>query len=136
LRPGSYLSKKVIAAAYNISKGDTTKLVVGNLENIIDWGYAPDFVEAFQEILHQDSADDFIVATGEGRSVREFVSKVFECFKLDYREFLFEDPSIIKRKSPPRIGDPSKLFGMSNWRPTYNFSSLVARLVNDYITNL
>lgn len=133
LRKPHYLSHKIISTACRISRGEETQLVIGNLQSIVDWGYAPDFVEAFQSILTLDRPESFIISTGEGRTVEEFVSKVFEYFKLDYKKYVIEDASIQKRRTPPRIGDPSKLFAKTDWRPAFDFSSMIKKLINDHI---
>lgn len=136
LRSNTYLSKKIISGAYQIAKGEDKKLLIGNMSSVIDWGYAPDFVEAFQKIINLKIPKDYIVSTGEGRSVKDFISVVFSCFNLDYKLFIIEDSSIQKRNTPPRIGDSSKLFLDTGWRPTYTFNDMVKKLVNDHIENI
>jgi len=133
LRQSHYLSHKIISTARRISKGAKEKLLIGNLQSVADWGYAPDFVEAFQNVVRHDSPETFIISTGEGRTVEEFVSIVFEYFKLDYRNYIIEDSSIQKRKTPPRVGDSSKLIQATNWRPTCDFSGMITKLINDHI---
>lgn len=133
LRQPHYLSHKIITTALSISRGKREQLIIGNLNSIVDWGYAPDFVEAFQYIVALDTPDTFIISTGEGRTVEEFVSNVFEHFNLDYRSYVIEDRTVQKRKTPPRIGDPTKLFRASGWRPAHNFDTMIAQLINDYI---
>jgi GDPmannose 4,6-dehydratase len=133
LRQPHYLSHKIISTARRISKGGKDKLIIGNLQSIADWGYAPDFVEAFQSIVTHDSPETFIISTGEARTVEEFVSRVFEYFKLDYSSYVIEDSSIQKRKTPPRVGDPSKLFHATNWRPTCDFPAMITKLINDHV---
>lgn len=133
LRKPYYLSHRIISTALSISRGVEKKLFIGNLQSVADWGYAADFVEAFQVIVAHDRPDTFIISTGEARTVEEFVSTVFKYFKLEYKNYVIEDPSIQKRKTQPRVGDPSKLIKATNWRPTSDFSGMIKKLINDHI---
>ena len=133
LRPNHFLSKKIIKAAYDISKGSKEPLLIGNLSSIVDWGYAEDYVEAFQSIMKLKTSDDFVIATGEGHSVKEFISMAFAYFQLDSEKYVIEDPSLQKRQTPPRIGDPSNLITATGWRPTYTFEGMIKKLIEDYI---
>lgn len=136
IRPEKFLSKKLITSAHQISIGLKNELVLGNLSAEADWGYAPDFVAAFQHILSTNNPDDYIVATGESRSVAEFARVVFECFGLDYKKYVYENSSLLNRHVPQKIGDSSKLRSVAGWQPTHNFSGMVRALVRDYLESL
>lgn len=132
-RPASYLSKKIISAAYAMSRGRDAKVAVGNLDSINDWGYAADYVEAFQGILRLGSPGDFVVATGEGHTVREFAQCVCDQFGLRLSDCFIEDKSLPLRRTGPRVGDYAKLREAVGWSPSKSFDQMIQALVNDYV---
>jgi GDPmannose 4,6-dehydratase len=136
LRPQNFLSKRIISSAHKISLGLQQNLFVGNLSSETDWGYAPDYVEAFQLILKTSKASDFVVATGESHSVAEFVKIAFNCFGLDSDKFVLENQNVLNRHVPRKIGDFTKLKVLTGWIPTLTFSDLVQTLVNDYLDSI
>jgi GDPmannose 4,6-dehydratase len=136
LRPEYFLSKKIISSAHRISLGVQQNLIVGNLSAEIDWGYAPDYIEAFQLILSTSMPTDFVVATGESHSVAEFVKIAFNCFELDSEKFVLENPNILNRHVPRKIGDCKKLKISTGWMPTLTFPDMVRALVNDYLEGI
>jgi GDPmannose 4,6-dehydratase len=131
LRGDRFLSRKVIVSAIRIADGSDETLVLGDLGARADWGYAEDFVDAFQRIVRLDESADFIVATGEAHSVEEFVALVFDRFGLDWRDHVREDRSILQHASPVRIGDSGRLRRATGWQPSLPFPMLVRRLVDD-----
>lgn len=130
LRPHQFLSMKLIRAAWAARCGARGPLVVGDLDAVVDWGYAPDFVEAFTRILAADAPDDFVVATGEGRRVREFAAAAYGRVGLDWTAHVMEDPAILVRRRSGRIGDPSKLRRVTGWQPSVTFVEMVSLLVD------
>lgn len=136
LRSDKFLSKKLITAAHEISRGLRNELILGNLSAETDWGYAPDFVEAFQYILSADSPDDYVIATGESHSVGEFSKIVFECFGLNYLNYVHESTAILSRNVPRKVGDYTKLKRATGWKPRYDFSNMVQALVRDYLESI
>jgi len=135
-RPESYLSKKIISAAYAMSRGHDAKVAVGNLDSINDWGYAADYVEAFQGILRLGSPGEFVVATGEGHTVREFAQCICDQFGLRLSDFVVEDKSLPLRQTGPRVGDYLKLQTTVGWSPSQSFNQMVEALVNDYVKSV
>jgi len=133
-RKGSFLSQKIIQGVMAIKRGDSRELVVGNLASKVDWGYAPDYVDAMVRILELPHPGDYIVSTGETHSVREMVQLAFEEQGLDYQKWVRENPTIIRasRKGGGGgsclVGDSSKLRRETSWRPSVTFSEMVARL--------
>src|SRR5215218_2914933 len=83
-RGESFVTRKITLAAARIKLGLQKKLYLGNLDAKRDWGFAPDYVEAMWRMLQQDVADDFVIATGETHSVREFLEETFRCVGLDW----------------------------------------------------
>lgn len=133
LRSEKFLSMKLIMAAKRISVGLKTELIVGDLSAEVDWGYAPDFIKAFRLILSIKEPGDFIVATGESHTVAEFADIVFERFGLNYKEYIRENPELLHRRVPKRIGRNEKLRIHTGWAPSLSFRSFVLQLVDDYV---
>lgn len=131
LRPGHFFSQKIVQTAIRIASGSEEKLVIGDLSAKVDWGYAPEYVEAFQHILKLQESEDFIVATGEAHSVHEFVDIVFGYFDLDASNYVVEDNSILRRRSPVKIGDSSKLKLKTGWKSSRNFPDFAKQLIID-----
>lgn len=132
LRAPSFLSAKIIKTAIRISEGSTEKLEVGNLSSRVDWGYAKDYVDAFQKILAANNPDDFIIATGESHTVKEFVEIVFGYFGLDPVGYVVENKNILIRTPPVKIGDASKLRKITGWAPSLNYHNFVIQLIKDH----
>jgi len=130
-RRSNFVSRRIIEGVRAIAAGRADTLVLGDLSARIDWGYAPDFVEAMQLILAQPAADDFVVATGESHSVQEFVEIAFEAAGLDWRRHVTEDPDRITRKMRTLTGDASKLRAFTGWKPSVSFRDMVKRLLDD-----
>ena len=130
LRAEKFVSKKIVKAARAIARGSRDRLVLGDLSARIDWGYAPDFVDAMHRIVARDAADDFIVATGEPHSVREFVELAFARVGLDWQAHVEENRAVITRPPHARVGDASKLVRATGWRPTTSFTAMVHALMD------
>ncbi|MFZ9595908.1 MAG: GDP-mannose 4,6-dehydratase [Bdellovibrionia bacterium] len=129
LRSEKFLSMKIIKTALAIRSGQQDHLVIGDLNATIDWGYAGDYVEAMYRILQLPTSDEFIVATGEGHTVREFIQIVFDSLDLDPEKYVRQDPSILTRRGPVRIGDPAKLIRQTGWKPMFKFEEMVKMLL-------
>lgn len=136
LRNIRFVSKKIAAGVAAIKRGLSAKIVVGDLDASSDWGYAPDYVDAMHRMLQLETADDFIVATGESHTVREFAEAAFAYAGLDYRRFVETDPALVQRRMPRLAGNPSKFFAASGWRPSLGFRELVQRLAQHELDEL
>jgi GDPmannose 4,6-dehydratase len=136
LRPPHFVARKIVSAVRRILAGDTAPLVLGNLDVQRDWGWAPDYVDAMHRILQCDEAQDFIIATGESHSLREFVELAFHCVGLDCSRFLRTEATL---RRPTDIGlsraDPRKAMQILEWRAVTRFAELVPRLVRDERTH-
>lgn len=130
LRPDNFVSQKIIQAALRIKRGEISCFYLGDLSSEIDWGYAPDFVEAMYFILQLDKADDFIVATGQTHTVHNFVVYAFSKLGLDWSNYVKEDKLIIKRKRGSLRGDFSKLQKMTRWKPSVSFEQMIDKMLN------
>jgi GDPmannose 4,6-dehydratase len=130
LRRSNFLSTKIVRAAVEISRGLRSKLVLGDLLTRVDWGYAPDYIEAMIAILRLETADDFIIATGETHSVEEFVLLAFSHLGLDWSRHVEVDQSLINKRHTELIGDSSKLRARTGWSPSVSFAEMVRLLVD------
>jgi GDPmannose 4,6-dehydratase len=130
-RGEQFLSRKIVRTAVRIKLGLPDTLELGDLNVQVDWGYAPDYVDAMQRILQLDKPDDFIVATGHLHTVREFADYAFCCLGLDYRNHLSANSAKLNRVNSARRGDSTKLRSMCQWSPTRNFKTMVKELVRD-----
>jgi GDPmannose 4,6-dehydratase len=129
-RGETFVTRKVTRAAARIKLGLQDKLYLGNLDAKRDWGYAGDYVEAMWLMLQQERPDDFVIATGETHSVREFVEKVFEKLQLDYQKHVVIDPKYFRPTEVDiLLGDPTKARKILGWNPRVNFEQLIDMMV-------
>jgi len=131
-RKNNFLSAKIIKSAMNIAAGNPETLTVGNLDAEVDWSYAHDFVDAFQLILGAEKSDNFIVASGEAHTVREFIEAVFSFFNINYKKYVVEDKCLLFRTPLIKIGDISKIKSTLNWQPKRSFKDFIKDLIIDY----
>lgn len=96
LRPERFVTKKIVAAACRIARGSREKLTLGDLSIKRDWGWAPEYVEAMWRMLQADELADFVIATGEHRSLQDFVQLAFSILDLDWRDHVAFDPDLIR----------------------------------------
>lgn len=129
LRAEKFLSRKIARSVARIKRGSGEKLTLGRLDAVADWGFAPDYTIAMQRILAAAAADDFVVATGQPHTVREFASIAFESVGLDYVHHVVSDPSIIHRDNGTLVGNPTHLTKITGWQPTVDFAGMVRGLV-------
>lgn len=130
LRSPKFLSRKIVQAAIKIQRFGSGELRLGNLDNIVDWGYAPDFVDAMLRVMMLDEPGEFIIATGKGHSVKEFLILAFSELGIDYRDHVVIDSEVISRNSTVRIGDSSLLRVKTGWAPSVSFEDMVSLLVD------
>ncbi|MBU4289016.1 MAG: GDP-mannose 4,6-dehydratase [Proteobacteria bacterium] len=130
-RSEAFISKKIIISAINIKRKKQEKLTIGDLNAEIDWGYAPDYIDAMYRIINCEEPQDFIVATGEKHKVLDFVKTTFEYLDLDWRRYVEEDRSIITKKNYCRIGNPKKLMDKTGWKPSVDFREMIKLLLTE-----
>ncbi|MFT5564747.1 MAG: GDPmannose 4,6-dehydratase [Myxococcota bacterium] len=129
-RGPTFVTRKITRAVAAIVAGRQDALYLGNLDALRDWGYAPDYVEAMWKILQQDTPSDYVVATGETHSVREFVATAFAHVGLDWTEFTHIDPAYYRPTEVDHLcGDAEESYERLDWRPTTRFSRLVELMV-------
>jgi GDPmannose 4,6-dehydratase len=125
-RGATFVTRKITRGIAAILAGREQKLYLGNLEARRDWGYAPEYAEAMWLTLQQDTPDDYVVATGESHSVREFVEVAFGLVGRDHRDFVEIDPRYFRPTEVDDLcGDASKAHERLGWRPTVTFHDLV-----------
>jgi GDPmannose 4,6-dehydratase len=131
LRPEHFVTRKIVRAAIRISSGLERELVLGNLDARVDWGWAPDYVEAMHAILQLGCPDDFVLATGVLHSVRDFVEIAFSAVGLNWREHVVERSDVLKarRDVKPLCGNAAKLQRATGWRPRVSFEEMVRIMV-------
>lgn len=130
-RGEEFVTRKITIAAAKISLGLQDKLMLGNLDAKRDWGYAPEYVEAMWRMLQQDKPEDYVIATGETHSVRDFCEAAFSHLGLDWEKYVEIDPSFMRPAEVSLlIGDPSKAKRELGWEPKVSFKGLVAKMVD------
>ena len=131
-RGETFVTRKITRAIGKILKGKQKKIYLGNLDAKRDWGYAPDYMEAAWLMLQQKEPDDYIVATGETYSVREFLEEAFKCAGLgDYKKYVEIDPKYFRPAEVDILqGDASKAQKKLGWKPKVKFKELVKIMVN------
>jgi len=125
-----FVTRKITSGVARIAAGRAKELRLGNLEAKRDWGHARDYVRAIYAMLQQPSPDDYVVATGETHSVREFAQAAFAEAGLDYRDYVVEDPRLHRPAEVNVLqGDSSKARQVLGWAPTVRFEDLVREMV-------
>jgi GDPmannose 4,6-dehydratase len=129
-RGETFVTRKITRAATRIKEGLQETLYLGNLEAKRDWGFAGDYVEAMWLMLQQDEPDDFVVATGETYSVREFVQAAFSILGLDWERYIRLDPRYLRPTEVDLLlGDNTKARKLLGWAPRVGFRQLVEMMV-------
>src|SRR5256714_3392888 len=129
-RGETFVSRKITRAATRIKLGLQDKLYLGNLDARRDWGYACDYVEAMWLMLQTDEPDDYVIATGETHSVREFLDEAFGLLDLDWKEYVEKDPRYYRPAEVDLLlGDAGKARRVLGWEPKLNFKELVRLMV-------
>ncbi len=130
-RGETFVTRKITMAAARIKLGVQDKLYLGNLDAKRDWGYAKDYVGAMWLMLQQDEPDDYVIATGETHSVREFLEETFNYLDLDWRDHVEIDPKYFRpTEVDSLVGDSSKARKKLGWKPKVRFKELVKLMVD------
>ncbi len=130
-RGETFVTRKITKALARIKLGLQKKLYLGNLDAKRDWGFAGDYVEAMWMILQQPKPDDFVIATGETHSVREFLQEAFDYAKLDWKKYVVIDKRYLRPTEVDMLlGDSSKARRVLKWTPKVNFKQLVRMMVD------
>lgn len=131
LRPERFVTKKIVTAACRIAAGSPEKLHLGNISIARDWGSAEEYVEAMWLMLQQDQPEDFVIATGETNTLKDFVAAVFQTVGLDWREHVISDPSLLR---PSEImvsrGNPDKALHKLSWRANRKMRDVITLIID------
>jgi GDPmannose 4,6-dehydratase len=129
-RAEHFITQKVVKAAVRISQGRQEKLIIGNLDAIVDWGYAPEYVDAMWRILQLNGPDDFIIASGTLHSVLELVQIAFGVVGLNWESHIEQDPQFTgSTHSHTLCGDTTRLRCRTGWTPTTSFPEMIRTIV-------
>lgn len=130
LRPARFVTRKIISTACRIADGSNEKLTLGNISIQRDWGWAPEYVEAMWLMLQQDTAEDYIIATGNTFSLHDFVVKVFSVLGLDWQDYL-EINNDFMRPTDIDISraDPSKAEDQLGWKAKFNMMDVAEKMI-------
>ena len=130
-RGENFVTRKITMGLAAIKKGASRELRLGNLEAKRDWGYARDYVEAMWLMLQQEQPDDYVIATGEAHSVREFLEEAFSYAGLDWKPHVKVDPKYFRPAEVDfLLGDPAKAAAKLGWKPKVPFRDLVRLMVD------
>ena len=130
-RGETFVTRKITRALARIIAGKQKKLYLGNLDSKRDWGYAKDYVKAMWMMLQQDRPDDYVIATGETHSIKEFLDIAFNYVNLDWNDYVAFDPRYLRPAEVDLlIGDPTKAKQKLGWQPSVTFEGLVKLMVD------
>lgn len=130
-RGETFVTRKITRAVGRIKMGLQDKVYLGNLDSKRDWGFAGDYVKMMWMMLQQDKPDDYVIATGQTWSVREFAERAFAHVGLDHKDFVAFDPRYLRPAEVDLLlGDPAKAKAKLGWVPTTSFDELVRMMVD------
>ena len=131
-RGNQFVTKKIISSAVKIKQGLQKKLYLGNLDAKRDWGYAPDYVKAMWMMLQSPKADDYILATGNLHTVREFLDITFSYLGLDYKNYVEVDPKFFRASEHnPLCGNPQKIKETLGWENSKSLQDIVEEIIKE-----
>jgi GDPmannose 4,6-dehydratase len=129
-RPDHFVSRKVTRSAAAIKLGLQERLILGSMDAVRDWSFAGDAMRAAWMMLDHQQADDYVIASGRGRTVRDMVQCAFACVELDPGDYVEVDEHLIRSsEATPQIGDPAKARDVLGWEATMSFEALIASMV-------
>ncbi|MGW6791599.1 GDP-mannose 4,6-dehydratase [Streptomyces chartreusis] len=129
-RGAEFVTRKITSGVARIALGLSSELVLGNLDARRDWGHAADYVGAMTLMLQQDDPDDYVIATGEDHSVRDFCEAAFSCVDLDHSDYVQTDPRFLRpAEVNTLLGDATKARETLGWQPKHTFQDIVREMV-------
>jgi GDPmannose 4,6-dehydratase len=129
-RAPKFLSQKIARGVLTFQKDRTRRITLGDLSATVDWGYAPDYVDAMTRVLALPQSDEFIFATGQTYTVEDMLRIACEHVGVDWREAAQAKPGLLTKKPVLLVGDSSKLRQATSWKPTVNFEQMIRLLVD------
>lgn len=134
-RGSNFVTNKVVKAAVSIKLGLEDKLELGNMDAYRDWGHSKDYVRAMHLILQQDQPGDWVVATGETRSVRDMCEYVFSSLGLDYKQYIVQNDKFLRPEELPYLKGDSTRMRALGWKPDYTFEGMMDEMIEHW-TNI
>ncbi len=136
-RGSNFVTAKVVKTAIEIKKGQKDKLELGNLDSKRDWGHSKDYVRAMHLIMNANQAEDWIVSTGETKSVRDLCEYVFKKLGMNYKDFVIQNQKFMRPEELKYLkGDSSKIRKKLNWKPQYTFENLIDEMINYWLDRI
>ena len=132
-RGSNFVTNKVVKAAVRISLGLQDKLELGNLDAYRDWGHSKDYIKAMHLILQQSEPGDWVVATGETRSVRDMCKYVFEKLNLNYEDYITQNQKFLRPEELKYLKGDSTRMRELGWKPEYTFESMMDEMVEFWV---
>jgi GDPmannose 4,6-dehydratase len=133
-RGSNFVTNKVVKTAVEIKLGLADKLELGNMDSYRDWGHSYDYVRAMHLILQQNKPGDWVVATGETRSVRDMCEYVFARLELNYKDYVVQNEKFLRPEELPYLkGDSTKIRTDLGWKPTYTFESMMDEMIEFWL---
>ena len=132
-RGSNFVTNKVVKAAVMISLGLLDKLELGNMDAYRDWGHSKDYVRAMHLILQQNTPGDWVVATGESRSVRDMCEYVFNKLNLNYKDYVVQNEKFLRPEELPYLKGDSTRIRALGWKPEYTFETMMDEMINYWL---
>ncbi len=134
LRSDVFVTQKIIKAAKKISKDKSIKLRLGNIDVIRDWGWAPEYIEAMQIITNSTNINDHVICTGEAHTLKDYISKVFSFFELEWQDHVVLDKKLFRSNEILKsYGNPEPLLNELGWKAKISFSMVVNNMISGSI---
>jgi GDPmannose 4,6-dehydratase len=134
-RGSNFVTNKIVKGAVEIKKGKRDKLALGNLNASRDWGHSKDYVRAMHMIVNNETPDDWVVATGQSRTIRDMCKVTFEALGLNYEDHVTVDPKFFRPQELDFLkGDSTEIREKLGWEPEYTFESMVQEMVDHWMT--
>lgn len=135
-RGKNFVTRKITIGISDILKGKQDKIHLGNINAKRDWGHSEDYVEAMWLMMQQEKPDDYVIATGEMHSVKDFLEEAFSLVKKDWKDYVIIDQKYFRPAETEHLcGDATKAFNKFGWKPRTNFKQLVAKMVQNDLKN-
>jgi GDPmannose 4,6-dehydratase len=130
-RGKNFVTAKVVDGALKIKNGKMSELKLGNLEAARDWGHSKDYIRAMHLMMQQDKPEDYVVATGESRTVRDLVQYVFAKLNLNYEDYIIQDERFLRPEELNTLkGDSSPIRASLGWKPEYSFEQMIDEMIS------
>jgi GDPmannose 4,6-dehydratase len=136
-RASNFVTSKIIKTAVQIKLKQASKLTLGNLDSQRDWGHSRDYVKAMVKILQHKVPDDWVVATGQTRSIRQLLELVFSRLDLNYHDYVIQDPKFMRPEELQYLrGDATKINTELGWKPETTFEEMIDEMLEFWLSNL